>query len=115
VAAEGPNPFAAWSPDGKALAFTQRPAGGKSGIWVLPTDGERKPRPFFQTPFDKFGPQFSPDGRWIAYFSNESGRNQVYVQPYPGPGGKWQVSTERLLPALGVATAASFSIATATR
>jgi len=94
LAAEGPVTFPAWSPDGKVLAFQQRVAGGQFGIWVLPTDGNRKPRPFLQAPFNNSGPQFSPDGRWIAYFSDESGRSQVYVQTYPGPGGKWQISTD---------------------
>jgi hypothetical protein len=48
---------------------------------------------FLQTPFNEVGGRFSPDGRWIAYQSNESGRNEVYVAPFPGPGGKWQLST----------------------
>jgi serine/threonine-protein kinase len=49
---------------------------------------------FLQTPFNESGEQFSPDGHWIAYVSNESGRLEVYVRPFPGPGGKWQISTE---------------------
>jgi hypothetical protein len=49
--------------------------------------------PFLQTPFNENQGQFSPDGRWVAYTSNESGNNEVYVVPFPGPGGKWQVST----------------------
>jgi hypothetical protein len=61
---------------------------------VLPLSGERKPRPFLRTPFSETGPQFSPDGRWLAYVSNESGRNEIYVQPFPGPAGKSQISTE---------------------
>ena len=69
--------------------------GGGEGrdLWVLPSEGDRKPSPFLQTPFNEAGAQFSPDGRWIAYMSNESGRMEVYVQPYPNPGGKWQIST----------------------
>jgi hypothetical protein len=51
-------------------------------------------RPFVQTPAGEAGGSFSPDGRFIAYDSNESGRLEVYVQPFPGPGGRWQVSTE---------------------
>jgi serine/threonine-protein kinase len=50
--------------------------------------------PFLLTPFDERSPRFSPDGRWLAYVSDESGRNDVYVQPFPGPGPKWLVSTE---------------------
>jgi hypothetical protein len=55
---------------------------------------DRKPQPFLGTPFNEGGAQFSPDGRWLAYVSDESGRPEIYVQPYPGPGGKWQVSPE---------------------
>jgi hypothetical protein len=54
--------------------------------------GERKPQPFLQTPFWEGEAQFSPDGRWLAYVSNETGRYEVYVQPFPGPGGKRQIS-----------------------
>ena len=56
--------------------------------------GDRKARPFLRTQFDETAPRFSPDGHWLAYISDESGRDEVYVQPYPGPGGKWQISTE---------------------
>ena len=88
-----------WSPDGQVLAFHQQPgAYGSSStgrdIWVLPMEGERKPSPFLQTPFNEAAPRFSPDGRWLAYVSDESGRREVYVQPFPGPGGKWQISTD---------------------
>jgi serine/threonine-protein kinase len=82
-----------WSPDGRMLAFTKGDD-TFSDIWLLPIEGDRTPRPFFETPFDERGAAFSPDGRWIAYVSNESGRYEVYVRPYPGPGGKSQVSTE---------------------
>ena len=60
---------------------------------MLPLFGEHKPFPFVNTSFDEALGQFSPDGRWVAYHSNESGRHEVYVQPFPGPGGKWQIST----------------------
>jgi Tol biopolymer transport system component len=50
-------------------------------------------QPFLQTQANEFAAQFSPDGRWLAYVSDESGRNEIYVQPYPGTGGKWQLST----------------------
>ena len=52
-----------------------------------------KPTVFLNGPFVEQEPMFSPDGRWLAYQSNESGRNEIYVRPFPGPGGKWQVST----------------------
>ena len=87
-----------FSPDGKWLAYQELTAANSNDIWVLPgpggAPGERKPRPFLQTPFNEHAPRFSPDGRWIAYCSDESRRLEVYVQPFPGPGGKWQVSTD---------------------
>ena len=83
-----------WSPDGQVLAFEEFHPTTEIDIWVLPLQGERKPRPFLQTRFIERAAVFSPDGHWLAYVSNESGRNEVYVQPYPGPGGKWQISNE---------------------
>jgi serine/threonine protein kinase/Tol biopolymer transport system component len=83
-----------WSPDGQALAFLQvssAPTG--FDIWVLQM-GDHKAQPFVQTPFTETAPVFSPDGHWLAYVSDESGRSEIYVQPYPGPGGKYQISTE---------------------
>ena len=67
-----------------------------SDLWVLPLEGgpeTRKPHVFLQTPFTEVGGLVSPDGRWVTYRSNESGRDEVYVRPFPGPGGKWQIST----------------------
>jgi Tol biopolymer transport system component len=82
------------SPDGQTLAFETRPTTGPD-LWVVPLQGERKPQIFLQTPSNERDPRFSPpDGRWLAYVSNESGRNEVYVRPYPGPGGQWLISTE---------------------
>ncbi|HEV2247462.1 MAG TPA: hypothetical protein VGW37_12480, partial [Terriglobia bacterium] len=82
-----------WSRDGQLLAFLEiNPTTGYN-IWVLRMS-DRKPQPFLQTPFNESVPRFSPDGRWLAYISDESGRYEIYVQPYPGPGGKWQISTE---------------------
>jgi serine/threonine protein kinase len=82
-----------WSRDGKYIAYSHR---GKEGwdIFVLPTSGDGKPMPVVHTPFTEIFPTFSPDGRFIAYQSNESGRAEIYVQTFPNPGGKWQVSTE---------------------
>src|SRR5262249_3929106 len=59
----------------------------------LPMDGDRKPFPVVQTEFEERDGQFSPDGKWIAYQSNESGRFEIYVQPFPGTGTKIQIST----------------------
>ena len=83
-----------WSPDGKLLAFQENHPSTGWDIWVLPLEGDRKPQPFLQTPFSELMPVFSPDGRWIAYVSDESGREEVYARPYPGPGEKRQISTE---------------------
>jgi Tol biopolymer transport system component len=90
-----------WSPDGQLLAFIELNPSTGFDIWTLrmsdPLAGSgqvRKAQPFLRTPFNESAPRFSPDGRWLVYISNESGRNEVYVQPYPGPGGKWQISTE---------------------
>jgi Tol biopolymer transport system component len=82
-----------WSPDGRFLLYRQEDPKTGADLWVLPLSGERKPFPFVNTNFDERNGQFSPDGRWVAYQSNESGRFEIYVQPFPGPGGKWQVST----------------------
>ncbi|MBI4480048.1 MAG: serine/threonine-protein kinase [Acidobacteria bacterium] len=89
------------SRDGRFLLYQQNDTKTRYDLWVLPLFGDprqagtggKQPKPFLQTPFDEGHAQFSPDGRWVAYTSNESGRPEVYVQPFPGPGGKWQVST----------------------
>jgi eukaryotic-like serine/threonine-protein kinase len=83
-----------WSPDGKFLLYSPAYPDTGRDIFVLPMEGDRKPRPFVQTKFDEYDPVFSPDGHWIAYMSNETGRFEIYVQPFPGPGGKWQISTD---------------------
>jgi dipeptidyl aminopeptidase/acylaminoacyl peptidase len=83
----------AWSSDGQTLAFEQGAAGTGFDLWLF-RPGDRKAWPFLQTRFNEIAPQFSPDGRWLAYASDESGRYEIYVQPYPGPGGKWPISTE---------------------
>jgi eukaryotic-like serine/threonine-protein kinase len=80
------------SPDGLVAFREQTPTTGND-IWVLRLS-DRKAEPFLRTPFAESSPQFSPDGRWLAYHSDESGRTEVYVRPYPGPGSKWQISTE---------------------
>ena len=69
------------------------PANG-TDIWTLSLEGDRRPHPFLQTRFDEDYPDFSPDGRWLAYVSNQSGRAEVYVQPYPGPGVRQQISVD---------------------
>ena len=84
-----------WSPDGTTLAFMEE--GQSKGffqfdIWLL-SIGDRKTRALIHTAANEMTPEFSPDGRWLAYVSNESGRHEVYVQPYPGPGERHLIST----------------------
>jgi Tol biopolymer transport system component len=84
-----------WSPDGKFLLY--RDIGKKTGsdLWLLPMNEEKpKPVPYLQTPANEIFAKFSPDGRWIAYQSNELGRDEVFVQSFPVGGGKYQVSTK---------------------
>ena len=93
-----------FSPDGKRLAIFQPGSGGNFDIFTVPVEAEAgsgeggfrlgKAELFLGTPFLEVYPEFSPDGRWLAYASNESGTQELYVRPYPGPGGRWQVSTE---------------------
>lgn len=83
-----------FTPDGRAFLFSESAPKTGQDIWVLPLEGDRKPRVFLQTQFNEITPQVSPDGRWVAYNSDESGRYDVYLQPFPGPGGKHQISTE---------------------
>jgi serine/threonine protein kinase/Tol biopolymer transport system component len=82
-----------FSPNGQLLAFVEvNPTTGYD-IWMLRLS-DRKTQPFLRTPFNESVPRFSPDGHWLAYISDETGRYEVYVQPYPGSGGKWPISTE---------------------
>ena len=82
-----------WSTDGRFLLYWTIDTKTQADIWILPLSGDRTPFPFLNTEFNEGNGQFSPDGRWIAYFSTESGRVELYVAPFPGPGGKRQIST----------------------
>ena len=84
-----------WSPDGKFLLYRTVPAdnSARREVWTLPLFGDRKPVPYLQTKFDEHWAEFSPDGKWIVYTSNESGKDEVYVRPFPASGGKLLVST----------------------
>jgi Tol biopolymer transport system component len=82
------------SPDGKTLLFITHSATGEQAINALALDGSQNVQPFLQSSFNLNGPRFSPDGRWVTYMTDESGRREICVQPFPGPGGKWMISTE---------------------
>ena len=94
-----------WSSDGRFIVYGSNDSKTLWDLWVLPLDGDRKPFAFLHTRFDEVYGKFSPDAHWLAYTSNETGRMEVYVQPFSptpgrqeggasvGPGGKWQVST----------------------
>jgi serine/threonine-protein kinase len=88
----GAAPIAA-SPDGKTLLFATHSATGEQAIETLSLDGSDNVQPFLQSSFNLSSPRFSPDGRWVAYTTDESGRREVCVQPFPGSGGKWMIST----------------------
>jgi serine/threonine protein kinase/Tol biopolymer transport system component len=84
-----------WSPDGRFLLYRTQPQGSNTSqwnLWAAPVDGSSKPFPVVQTNFDERDGQFSPDGNWIAFESNETGRYEIYLQPFPGPGSKIPVS-----------------------
>jgi Tol biopolymer transport system component len=89
-----------WHPTGKFLAFEERNPQTGSDLMILPMDGDEKsgwkpgmPTVLLNSSFNESEPMFSPDGRWLAYFSDETGRNEVFVRPFPGPGGKEPIST----------------------
>ena len=82
-----------WASAANLIAFLQVPRHTPNAIWVLPMDGARKPAQFLESRFDLLHPALAPDGRWIAYVSNESGTYELYVQPYPGPGERIRIST----------------------
>jgi Tol biopolymer transport system component len=88
-----------WSLDGRLLLFMRTDPKTQFDIWVLPLEpaggpkgAPAKPFPWLATQFNERFPQFSPDGRWVVYESDESGSYEIYVAPFPGPGGKRQIS-----------------------
>jgi eukaryotic-like serine/threonine-protein kinase len=87
-----------WSSDGRFLLYLVNSNDPSSktrfDLWVLPMTGNREPVPFLSTPFHEGRGQFSPDGKWVAYTSDESGANEVYVQSFPAGGAKWRVSSK---------------------
>ena len=100
---ESRNPQTAWSwhPSGKFLAFPEANPQTQQDIMILPMEGSDasgwkpgKTTVFLNSPLQEAQPAFSPDGRWLAYMAGEAGRPEVFVRPFPGPGGKWQISAE---------------------
>jgi dipeptidyl aminopeptidase/acylaminoacyl peptidase len=87
-----PKSASSWTADGKYIAFASRNAKTVWDLWALPTFGDRKPIPIVVSPFVETQPMVSPDGRFVAFVSTESGREEIYVQTFPEAGGKWQVS-----------------------
>jgi eukaryotic-like serine/threonine-protein kinase len=92
MASDKPEVPMSWSSDGQAFAVVELLPDSRFQVSVMRMS-DRKTQPFLQPGYED-APEFSPDGHWLAYVSNESGRKEIYVQPYPGPGGKWQISTE---------------------
>jgi len=82
-----------WSADERFVALIVPDARGSYQIWMLPLFGDRKPFPFFASTANNYYPRFSPDGKWVAYASNELGKFEVFVQSFPAGNGKWQIST----------------------
>jgi Tol biopolymer transport system component len=82
-----------WSPDGRFLLYRSLDSKMGYDLWALPFEGDRKPFPVVQTNSDERDGQFSPDGKWIAYQSSDTGQFEIYIQPFPGPGGKFQISS----------------------
>ena len=83
-----------WATDGSALAFYRSNSGiTNRDVYVLPLDGNQRPELFLGTPYEDRGVSFSPNGRWLAYVSAKFGQDEIYVRPYPGPGGETIVSS----------------------
>ena len=87
-------------PNGRLLAFLENPGGAPADVMTLPLEGDEKtgwkpgtPTPFLNAAYSESSAAFSPDGRWVAYISNQGGRNDIFVQPFPGPGGKYQLTS----------------------
>ncbi len=81
-----------WSADGRTLVFSTKAKDTAEDLWTLSLEGDRAAKPWLQTAVNEWAGRLSPDGRWMAYNSDESGQPEVYVQPFPGRGGKWLVS-----------------------
>ena len=100
-----------FSPDGRLLVFVELDPSNAQDIWVLPMDPGRKPRPLLTTQFVEGGPMLSPDGQWLAFVSNESGDNEVYVRRFSGPAGRPESRATAARNSRGRRTVTSFSTA----
>jgi serine/threonine-protein kinase len=83
-----------WSPDGRHILFTQTNTETASDLFVLDLEGGGEPEPYLVTPFEEQESAFSPDGKWVVYQSDESGRSEIYVRSFAAGGGKWQISED---------------------
>lgn len=93
LASSGAKHAQTWSPDGRLLVYATYNPATKGDFWMLPMDGERTPKPLLRSESNEEQASVSPDGRWFVYTSDESGRDEVYVQSFPSPGAKWQISS----------------------
>lgn len=82
------------SPDGRSIVYVVIDPKTVRDLWLLPLTGDRTPKPLLNSTSNEYFPQVSPDGRWLADVSNESGALQVYVRPFPAGSGKWLVSPD---------------------
>lgn len=92
-----------WSSDGRFIVYEEAAPRGNTDLWILPLAGDHKPRPFRITPFTETEARFSPDGRWIAYVSDEAGRREVYVQLYGTGHSSFHVSDSSFINTGGIA------------
>jgi len=83
-----------FSPDGRSAILRVDTPRMQRQLWIVNLEGDRTPRPLLVSQFDALAARVSPNGRWLAYTSNESGRNEVYARPFPGAGGRWTISTD---------------------
>jgi dipeptidyl aminopeptidase/acylaminoacyl peptidase len=81
-----------WSADGQWIVYVRQTRQTASDLWLMPTAGDRKPKPFLTTQFDEWSARFSPDARWLAFASSESGASEVYVAPVGHPEAKQRIS-----------------------
>jgi Tol biopolymer transport system component len=88
----GPQFLEDWSGDDRSILYRDQTPETGDNLWILPLHGERKPLPFLRTRFEEWGARFSPDSKWVAFVSNDSGLNEVYAAPVQGPGGRIQIS-----------------------